>query len=73
MVRASARYARSGVHGAYDVQEGHRVGGVERCMAEKRACLAPRRRPLNVKRHAPKGFVDLQFPGEVPILGTNAD
>ena len=49
-VRASARFARSGVHGAYTVQEGERVDGVERCMAESLSCLAPRREPLNVIR-----------------------
>jgi hypothetical protein len=48
VVRASARFARSGVHGAQDVQDGDGVDGVERCMAEIRSCLAPRREPLNV-------------------------
>jgi hypothetical protein len=30
------------------VQEGDGVDGVERRMAERRSCLAPRRQPLNV-------------------------
>ena len=49
-VGASARYARSGVHGAYGARARVRVGEVERCMAGERLCLAPRRQPPNVMR-----------------------
>ena len=40
------------------MQEGERADGVERCMAESRSCLAPRREPLNVSwhRHNARGF-----------------
>ena len=50
-VGASARCARSGVHGAYGALERIRFGEVGRYMAGGRSCLAPRRQPLNVIRN----------------------
>jgi len=53
-VGASARYARSGVHGAYGARERGRVRR-GRVGHGCRACvLAPRRQPLNVRRKRPR-------------------
>jgi len=71
-VRASARFARSGVHGAYGAHDESRGGKrVERCMAERRSCLAPRREPLNVIGHAAAAVPGDRLWGRLPEPGNH--
>jgi hypothetical protein len=53
VVRASARLRRAPEYTAPKACSSvTKLGGVERCMAERRLCLARRREPLNVICHA---------------------
>jgi hypothetical protein len=71
-VGASARYARSGVHGAYGVRARERVGRGWAGHGSSAFVLAPRRQPLNVICHLEDkcGWVQVKSysqPFEAPV------